>query len=267
MADFIFIRKSRNALSSFLHILLNILLAAGSVFITYASSSPLFGILLVLISKWRIFAVRPRYWFANIQSSLIDFVVGISIVLSTYYYAINNVSTGASTAFYIILSVIYIAWLLFIKPLKSSTGTLIQSLFAIFLGSNIASIMLATLNPVFIILAEFIIGYSASRHILIQNQREKSTFVTFICGLVFAEIAWLCNHWMIVYSFPLNILISQTAVILAILAFFFDYTYRSIEKHDGKLKAEDVLIPTIFSILIIIIIILNFSDPKFNIHI
>ncbi|MBQ6510819.1 hypothetical protein IJI94_02520 [Candidatus Saccharibacteria bacterium] len=260
MADFIFIRKSRNAFSSFLHVLLNILLGAGSIFVTIVSS-PILGIILVLISKWRIFAVRPRYWLTNIQSSLIDFIVGISLVLAAYFAGTEF------SAIHVILAVIYVIWLLFIKPMSSEIGTLIQSLFAIFLGSNIASIALATVNPVFIILAEFVIGYSASRHILIQNQREKSTFITLICGLVFAEISWLCNHWMIIYNFPLNIAISQTAVILTILAFFFDRTYVSIEKHDGKLKAADVLVPTIFSILVIIIIILNFSDPRFNIHI
>jgi hypothetical protein len=189
------------------------------------------------------------------------------MVLSAFYYTINNTDTGPAITFFIILSVPYTLWLLFIKPLRSATGTLIQSLFAILLGSNIASIMLATANPIFIILVEFVIGYSASRHILIQNQHEKSTLITLICGLIFAEIAWLCNHWMIVYSFPLNIFVSQTAIILTIVAFFFSYTYKSIEKHDGKLKAEDVLIPTIFSILILMIIILNFSDPKFNTHI
>lgn len=261
MADFIFIRRSRNIVSSILHVLLNILLGAGSIFITVVSSSPIFGILLVLISKWRIFAVRPRYWPANIQSSLIDFIVGISLVLFAYYTGTNF------SALHFILAAIYIAWLLFIKPMTSANGTLVQALFAIFFGSSITSIMLAPFNPVFVILVEFIIGYSASRHILIQNQREKSTFITLICGLVFAEIAWLCNHWMIVYKFPLDIVISQTAVILTILAFFFDRTYISIEKHDGKLKASDILLPTIFSILIIIIIVLNFSDPRFNIHI
>lgn len=261
MADFIFIRKSRNILSSFLHIVLNILLGAGSIFITLVSSSPLFGILLVLISKWRVFAVRPRYWLVNIQSSLIDFIVGISLVLLAYYAGVTL------TPIHFILAAIYIVWLLFIKPMTSEVGTLLQSLFAIFFGSNIASIALATVNPIFIVLVEFLIGYSASRHIFIQNQREKSTFITLVCGLVFAEISWLANHWMIIYQFPLNIVISQTAIILTILAFFFDRTFVSIEKHDSKLKLADVLVPTIFSILIIIVIILNFSDPRFNIHV
>lgn len=260
MADFIFIRKSRNVLSSFLHIVLNILLGAGSIFIAIASS-PLLGILLVLLSKWRIFAVRPHYWPANIKSSLIDFIVGISLVLLASY-------AGTTTApIHFILAAIYIIWLLFIKPMSSETGTLIQALFAIFFGSNAASIMLATVNPALIVLVEFIIGYSASRHIFIQNHQEKPFFITLVCGLVFAEIAWLCNHWMIIYNFTFNIIISQTAIILTILAFFFSYTHNSIEKHDGELRASDVLVPTIFSILIITIIILNFSDPRFNIHI
>ena len=84
MADYSIIRKSRNTLSSFLHVLMNILLGVGSISVTLISGSWILGIILVLISKWRIFAVRPRYWLLNLKSSLVDLIVGASFVVLAY---------------------------------------------------------------------------------------------------------------------------------------------------------------------------------------
>ena len=85
MADFIIIRKSRNIASVTVHVFLNILLGISSVLITVFSGSPLLGLLLVLLSKWRIFAVRRRYLWLNLKSNLVDLIVGISVVLLSYY--------------------------------------------------------------------------------------------------------------------------------------------------------------------------------------
>ena len=84
MADYVLIRKSRNVISSVLHVFLNILLGVGSVAITIATGSWIIGIILVIISKWRVFAVRPRYWLVNILSSLVDLIVGSSFVFIAY---------------------------------------------------------------------------------------------------------------------------------------------------------------------------------------
>ena len=80
MADFILARKSRNIASSIVHVLLNILLGISAVLITVFSASPLLGILLVLVSKWRIFAVRRRYVMVNLKSNLVDLIYRKSVV-------------------------------------------------------------------------------------------------------------------------------------------------------------------------------------------
>ena len=85
MADFILARKSRNIASNIVHIFLNILLGIGAVLITVFSASPILGILLVLMSKWRIFAVRRRYLWLNLKSNLVDLIVGLSIVILAYF--------------------------------------------------------------------------------------------------------------------------------------------------------------------------------------
>ena len=72
MSDHIVLRRGRNVLSSILHVALNIALAVGSVLITWATKSPVIGLSLVLISKWRTFAVRPHYLELNIKANLVD---------------------------------------------------------------------------------------------------------------------------------------------------------------------------------------------------
>ena len=135
MADYVLARKSRNIASSMVHVFLNILLGVGAVLITVLSASPILGILLVLVSKWRIFAVRSRYFFVNLKANLVDIIVGISVVLLAY-------SGGSSFLVSdIVLMVFYPIWLLFIKPLSSETAALVQSLIAVFLGISAAVLM------------------------------------------------------------------------------------------------------------------------------
>ena len=81
MADYIFIRKSRNAISSLAHVVLNLLLAVVSIGATVATGSILLGLILIVVSKWRVFAVNHRYWLINLRGGIGDFSGGGSRVL------------------------------------------------------------------------------------------------------------------------------------------------------------------------------------------
>lgn len=260
MADFIFIRKSRNVASSAVHIFLNLLLGIGSVLVTILSGSPLIGLILVIASKWRIFAVRPRYIWINLKANLVDLIIGISVVLLTYYSG----SSVLPVDFF--LALFYCIWLIFIKPLTSETANLAQSLIAVFMGMTAATIIAASLDASLIVLLAFLIGYAASRHVLIQSNDQEHTLSTFICGLVFAEVAWLCHSWAIIYTFGnTGIRIPQLAIILTLFAFTYNYARQAIIKHQENFKFKDILAPVAFSAILIAIIVLWFSNPLFNI--
>lgn len=259
MADYIFIRKSRNALSSFLHIALNLTLGIGSIFITYFTHSWIPGIILVLISKWRIFAVRPRFWLLNIKSSLVDLIVGSSFIFLAYC------SGTALLPIHYILAAGYSLWLIFLKPRSSERATETQALTAVFLGSTAATLMSANANPIILPFACFIIGYGAARHVLIQAEDTESSLIATTAGLLAAEVAWLSRSWLIVYSLSnIGIILPQLSIILTLLAFAFGTAYKSALHHKGKLKLSDVAMPIIFTVLIISIVIIWFSQPKFN---
>ncbi len=260
MADYILARKSRNIFSNMVHVFLNLLLGIGSVLITVLSGSPLFGLILVLASKWRVFAVRSRYLWLNIKSNLVDIIVGVSVVLLTYC---------AGPAFLpvdFVLMAFYCVWLLFIKPLSSEVATLAQSLVAVFLGISAATIMTANLDAIAIVLISFLIGYAASRHILVQSDDKDFTLTTLVCGLVFAEVAWLCYSWSIIYTFgSTGIRIPQLAIILTIFAFVYNYTRQAMIKYQDDFRFKHIIGPVIFGVALIAIITIWFSNPIFNI--
>ncbi len=260
MADYILARKTRNVASSAVHAMLNLLFGIGTVMVTILTNSVWLGLLLVLISKWRVFAVRPRYLWINFKSNLLDFIVGISIVILTYYSGSEiNIQD-------FILVVFYCLWLIVIKPMTSESANLAQSLIGVFLGVSAATIATATLDPIVIVIASFIIGYSASRHVLSQSIDKDYELTTLVCGLTFSEIAWLCHSWMIIYTFGnTGIRIPQLAVILTIFAFVFNSIRQEMLRHDGEVRFRDITAPVIFGIVIVAIIIIWFSNPIFNI--
>ena len=260
MADYVLVRKSRNIASTMVHVFLNILLGVGSVFVTVLSGSPILGLLLVLVSKWRVFAVRGRYLWLNIKSNLVDIIVGVSVVFLTYY-------AGPSfMAIDFILAVFYCIWLLFIKPMSSEKAALAQSLFAVFLGMSASAIMSSNVNTILIVLLAFLIGYAASRHVLVQSDDKDFTLTTLVCGLMFSEVAWLCYTWSIIYTFGnTGIRIPQVAIILTIFAFVYNYARQAMIRYQEDFRFKHILGPVVFGVILIGIIIVWFSNPIFNI--
>lgn len=260
MADFILARKSRNIASTMVHVFLNLLLGVGAVLITVLSSSPVLGLILVLLSKWRVFAVRSRFLLLNIKSNLVDIIVGFSVVLLTYYAGSSFLPVD------FVLMLVYSIWLLVIKPLSSENATLIQSLTAVFLGISAATIMSANLDSIVLVLLAFLIGYAGSRHVLSQTSDNNFTLSTLVCGLVFAEVAWLCHSWSIIYTFGnTGIRIPQLAIILTIFAFVYNYARQSMIKYQDDFRFKHIIGPVLFGVALIGIIVLWFSNPIFNI--
>lgn len=261
MADYIFIRKSRNALSSLMHTILNLLLAVVSIGATVITGNCIIGLILIIASKWRVFAVNHRYWWLNIRSSLVDLIVGVSCVLLAY-------AAGAIfLPVHFVLMAIYAFWLIVIKPRSSFNFAMTQALIAVLIGSTAAIVFAAITDSIVLVIAEFIIGYAASHHVLVQGDEKESSFLSVACGLCFSEIAWLSHAWLIIYNFTsTGICVSQLAILLTILCFAYFKIYSNIAKHEGKLQIREVALPIIFSLVVVAVLIIGFSQPRFNIH-
>src|SRR3982074_1528761 len=103
--------KPTSGFAHFLHLCLLVILPAA-VFILVRLHFVQLALSIIVLSKWRMFAVRPRFWAANVRANAIDLMVGLSIVLFMTH--------TASLALQFTWAVLYAVWLLAIKPGSSA---------------------------------------------------------------------------------------------------------------------------------------------------
>lgn len=264
MADFILARKSRNIFSTVLHVAMNLLLGIAAVMSVAVLNTPILGLILVLLSKWRVLAVRMRYWWPNIKANLVDVIVGVSVVILTYF------TQPVDWFFVTLMAVIYCVWLVIIKPMSSEKAATAQSLIAVFLGMSAISIATAQMraSSIMPVLLAFLVGYAATRHILSQSEDQDFSITTLASGLVFAEVAWLCDAWSIVYPIGSTygpIQIPQVAIILTIFTFVYTAARQAMIKYQDDFRFKHILGPVLFGVILTAIIVLGLSDPRLNV--
>lgn len=245
--------KRRSLFSELLYILLNIALALAILGIVWAVASPWAALGLVLLSKWRVLAVRPRYWFANVQANMVDIIVSVSVVLLLY------AANGALIA-QCVITALYIAWLLLVKPRSRRSFIIAQAGVATFLGVTALMIISYDWNVALVVLAMWLIGYSAARHVLGSFDDAHISFYSLIWGLILAEIGWFAYHWTFAYTLPGvgDIKLSQAAIVTLAISFLAERVYTSYSTH-GTIRSSDVLLPALFSVSVILVLLLFFN--------
>lgn len=255
-----FVRK-RSFLSELTYASLNIALAIGVLLIVRYTDAIWFAIALVMLSKWRVFAVRPRYWWANLRSNMVDFIVSVSVVMHLYTINISAVADPQRLLLMVALTVLYIMWLLYVKPRSKRSYVALQAGVATL--SGVAALFTVSYNwPVsLVVLLMWLIGYTSARHLLSSYDNEThGLFLSLAWGLVFAEIAWVAYHWTIAYPLPIYpaLMIPQVAIITALLSFLGYKLYDSYYHHD-RFRMSDVMLPLLFSLSIIALLLVLFN--------
>ena len=258
MSEIIRTTKKKDVFTSLLHILFNLLMAGGSLFLVLLfPDSPWAAIALVLVSKFRVFAVKPRFWAPNILSNLTDFIFCCGIVI--LIWSAGVVGGSGALIYQIILTALYAVWLIFLKPLTKPRPVLVQAGLSQFVGL-VALFSVADYLPVPIItLMCFGIGFAAARHILMLHKERQYTLLALVWGFVLAQLGFLGYHWSLTYDFGQLIHIPVIAVIVAILAFVTERFYNSYRENEGKIKQDDVLLPTLFGAIALLVILVFFS--------
>lgn len=251
--EFLKSSKRRSLFSELIYILLNVALAVAILGVVLVVDSPVAAIALVLLSKWRVLAVRPRYWFANIQANLVDIIVSLSIVVLLY------AASGALLA-QLFLTALYIVWLLFIKPRSKRIFIAIQAGTATFLGVTALMIVSYDWISSVVVLFMWLIGYSSARHVLLSHEEAHVSFYSLVWGLFIAEIGWLTYHWTFAYGIPGvgNIKLVQAALITIALSFLAERVYSSYIKH-GSVRAGDIILPALLSVSLILVLVSFFN--------
>lgn len=246
--------KRRSRLSEAAHVALNIGLAVVILLIVLSTESAWLPIALVIVSKWRVLAVRPRYWYVNVMSNMVDLIFGISLVILLY------AATGAIWV-QILITLLHIVWLIFIKPRSKRVFVVAQSLIAVFFGVNALALLAYDTSSIVLVLGMWVIGYVSARHILVSYSDSLAPYLSLVAGLFFAELGWLAYHWLFAYTLPNtgNIRIAQVAIIATAIGFMSERIYTAYY-HNQRIRAQDVVLPIVFSTALIVIILLFFNQ-------
>lgn len=191
-------------LSSIAHTLLNVLLPiALFVLIQFGLSE--FAFVLVALSKWRVLAVVPRHWPANIRSNATDIIVNFSTLIFMVSAEEINVQI-AWTAWYLL-------WLTIFKPRSDPASVAFQALVGELLGIS-ALLQLDNVHEVWQLLGVWYITTSAARHFLSSYQEIYTRVISYVWGLFSMQLFWVLYRWTLVYF-----IVPQIALIIGLLSY------------------------------------------------
>lgn len=259
--EFLKLVRRRSFLSEVVYTVLNVAFAVALVVvIRYTESIPL-ALALVLISKWRVLAVRARYWFVNIRSNLVDLIVSVSVVLHLYTIDTANIDDFRKFLLLGIATALYIVWLLVIKPRSKRSYVAMQAGIAVLLGTAALYTISFNWPASIVVMGMWLIGFSAANHVLnTYDDETHPLFLGLAWSTVFAEIGWVAYHWTIAYSLPIvtSLLVPQIAIIALLISFVAYKSYDSFYHHQ-KVRASDIMLPLLFTLSIIIVLIFVFN--------
>jgi hypothetical protein len=199
---------------------------------------------LVLLSKWRMVAVRPRFWPANIRANSVDIIVGLSIVIFMTH--------STSFAYQLSWAALYAIWLIVIKP----AGSLIMVSTQAFIGQlcGLMALYLAwSTGPLYgLTLLTGIICYFAARHFFDGFDEPYAKLLAYTWGYFGAALAWLLSHWLLYYRF-----LSLPTLLLSTLGYGLAVLYY-LDHNDRLSKA--IRRQFVFVMIAIVLVVLTFSN-------
>lgn len=247
--------RRRSFLSESVYIALNVALAVAVLIIVQTVVSPVPALLLVLLSKWRVFAVRPRYWMANIQANLVDVIVSISVVMMMY--GVSGLTHGLFVQ--IILAALYAVWLVVLKPRSTTKAVVAQAATALVAGTTVIFISSYSWPVEIVVLAMAGLGYVVTRHALVRFKEDHLQFLSLTWAFVMAQLGWILSHWVIAYTIPFfEVRIPQAVLIVSVVTFVAYKVYVSYRQHE-QVRGVDVTLPILFSVSVVLVLMVFFS--------
>lgn len=198
------------------------------------------AVVLVLMSKWRIFAVRTRHWLANIRASSIDVFVGVSIVLLM-------ANTGNQLV-QLLLAASYALWLIVIKPKSSPSWVGAQALIGQTLSLQVVYSVWADKSIFWLTASVGLICLLSARHFLSSFDETMARAIGYCWAYVGASVAWLTAHWLIFYG-P----IAQPVLLITVagygMAALYYLQYKDRLSHNVRRQVVIVVSAVIFFII------------------
>lgn len=237
---------NRTAYATFVHILLVSALPL-LVYVLVRLDFAWIALLFILLSKWRMFAVKARHWPANVRANAVDITVGVSVVAFMFL--------ADTQAVQLLWAALHAVWLLVIKPQSGALWTGIQAL----ISQSVALIALflfwSEASTLLLVVATWVVCYFSARHFLTAFDETMSRTTAYAWAFFGASTAWLASRWLIFYG-P----IAQPALVLSVLGYGLAAMYYL--QHTDRLSKNIKLqfIGVMSGIILFLIIFSDWSD-------
>lgn len=199
----------------------------------------------VLISKWRVFAVRPRFWLANIRTNAVDAIVGVS--------ALALINGTEAQLVQLIYAALWMGWLIIIKPRNDVFWMSVQA----FIGQTVGLFAVFSTwdhAPLWgLIVAVGSVCFFAAHHFFYGFDEQYIKLLSYIWAYFGAMLTWILGHWLVFYYQ----IVAQPALILTAMAFSVGTLYYldHFEKLSRIIRRQ-----VIFILITLLLVIVVFSD-------
>lgn len=198
----------------------------------------------LLLSKWRMFALHPRHWLSHIRTNSVDIIVGVSFLA---FLAASN-----AMWLQLVWVLLFEVWLLYIKPGSSAGLMSLQAVIAAFLGYSSIFLAIDDAPLAIYVLAYWVVGYFTARHFLNAYDEKHGRLLSSVWGFFTASIMWVLGHWLLFVG-P----IAQPALLLGVLSFGLAGLYY-LEQNDRL--SSGVRKQIVFTMGAIIFVLIIFSE-------
>lgn len=164
------------------------------------------AVFVLLITKWRIFTVRPRFWPAIVRANAVDLIVGVStVVFMTHSHTMP---------LQLLWAALYMVWQVGLKPGRSVLSIAAQALVGQTYGLMALFIAWPSAPLVGLVVGAWCICYLSARHFLTSFDEPYTTLYAHTWGYFAAALTWISVHWLLFYT-----VVAQPTLLLTVLGF------------------------------------------------
>ncbi|MBI4034403.1 hypothetical protein HY380_00725 [Candidatus Saccharibacteria bacterium] len=241
--------KPAQGFAHFIHIGLNVLLPLLAYILVRIEFVGL-AILLVILSKWRIVAVRPRYWLANLTASSVDIIVGISLIVF--------MANTSATWWQLVWALLYMGWLTFLKPRSDVLSVSLQAMLGQLLGLSVLYLKFGDAALLTLVAGTWAITYMSARHFLTSFEEPHTALIAHVWAYFGAGLAFVLGHWLLFYGTIAQIIVFLTTIGYGLAAMYY------LDAHDRMTKSlERQLLSIMLVILTVVIVLSNWTGATY----
>lgn len=229
----------KDRLFAVLHFAFKLLLPIFAFLIIVFLELPLLAYILILLSKWRILSVKPRFWWSNLQINATDLIFSLSVI---YFMSFPQLELYQQ----LIWLFAYFVWILGFRSRSLQSKHLLQGLIAQGLGVSALIYSIDQASLPLILFGIWLVSVLAARHILNGLPKEtRYESLIHIWGLFSIQLAWVLLHWQVNFWVLPHLVFLQSVILSAFSLLYFLHHNNSLPVFLYRQVITSVLIITI----------------------